>query len=167
MISNLTNCAMNEEKKTIHMDYIDGLPWIESVEDLPICNQEYSTFPTSVFTSMPCKAMTVDGRFIQAVYVYGVSNAISNDGSRCIWHGWAEKTGDADDYTCVDKVLLDESINVLRWHYNKGVQMPTQNSFAKMLAIENYKKIASKYIDSHPREWPLVQEDGTWGFLCG
>lgn len=145
------------------IDEIDGMPWIESGDDLPLCNREYSIFPSSVFTSIPCKAMTEDGRIIQAVYVYGVSNAINNDGSRCIWEGWAEKTGDADDYTCVDKVLLDESINVLRWHYNKGVQMPTQNSFAKMVAIENYKKIASKYIDSHPREWPLVQEDGTCG----
>ena len=152
---------MNEEKITIHMDYIDGMPWIECSDDLPLCDQEYSMFPTSVFTSMTCKGVTADGRFIQAVYVFAVSDAPNNDGSRTIWEGWAEKTGEADDFSCVENVLQNNPINVLRWHYPKGVQMPTQKSFAKMVAIENYKTIASKFIDSHPREWPLVQEDGT------
>lgn len=144
---------MNEEKITIHMDYIDGMPWIECGEDLPLCNQEYSTFPTSVFTSMPCKAMTEDGRFIQAVYVYAISDIHNNDGSLTRWEGWAEKTGDEDDYSCVENVLKDNPIKVLRWHYPKGVQMPTMNSFAKMVAKESYKNIRLKF-DYYKRGWP-------------
>lgn len=149
------------DKITLHTDYVDGMPWIDTGDDLPLCDQEYSTFPSSVFTSAPCKAVSDDNRIIVAVYAIAVSVTPCNDGSRTKWEGWTEKTGEADDYSCVENVLQGKTINVLRWHYLKGTQLPTQKSYKKMLEMEKYMANAADFMDSHPREWPLVQEDGT------
>jgi len=152
---------MNEEKITIHMDYINGMPWIECGDDLPMCEREYSTFPVSVFVSIPCNAVAENNRIIEAVYVRAVSAVPNNDGSRTKWEGWCEKTGEADDYSCVENVLQGNTINVIRWHYPKGTQKPTQKSLEKMAAVNDTLDYMAKVIDSHPKEWPLVQDDGT------
>jgi len=149
------------ERITIHMDYVDGVSWTECSDDLPLCSQEYSLYPTSVLTSIPCKVITTDGRYCQAIYVVAESVALCNDGSHTRWAGWAEMSGDADDYSCVEKVLQGETLVVLRWHYPKGAQMPTQKGCEKMLEMQKYIDSAADFIDSHPKEWPLVREDGT------
>ena len=109
------------ERMTIHMDYVEGVSWTECSDGLPLCSQEYSLYPTSVLTSMPCKVITADGRCCQAVYVVAESVVHCNDGGRTRRVGWAEMTGDADDYSCVEKVLHGEALVVLRWHYPKGM----------------------------------------------
>lgn len=143
------------------MDYADGMPWVECDDDLPLCDREYSTLPASVFTSFPCKAVTAEHRIIQAVYVIAMSVAPCNDGSHTRRKGWAEMSGEADDYSCVEKVLNGESVDVLRWHYPKGLQIPSQRSYEKMLQMESYMDSVAAFVDSRPKEWPLVREDGT------
>lgn len=110
-----------------------GLQWVESCEDLPLCDKEYSTFPTSVFTSVPCKAVSDDNRIIVAVYVIAVSVTICNDGSRTKWEGWTEKTGEADDFSCVEGIFEGKTINVLRWRYPAGIHKPTQKIYEKII----------------------------------
>lgn len=149
------------DKITLHTDYVDGIPWIETGDDLPLCNQEWGIYPNHVFTSIPCKVVTEDSRITLAVYVSAVSAAIKNDGTRAKWEGWAEKTDDDEDYLCVHDVLNGKALKVLRWHYPKGTQLPTNKSMEKMIFMTKCMDRAADFIDSHPREWPLVQEDGT------
>ncbi len=107
------------------MDYVDGMPWIEADDDLPICNAEFSSCPFCTFTSIPCKVVTDDNRITDAVYVLAMSVFGNNDGSRIEIKGWVEKTGSPDDYSCVEDIYSGKTINVLRWHYRDGLQMPT------------------------------------------
>lgn len=135
-----------------------GMQWTESCDDLPLCDCE---FDRDIFTSIPCEAVTDEGRAITAVYVYAVSVVPNNDGTRPVWEGWAEKTGDADDFSCVWEVLQGKTVNVIRWRYPNGTQKPTQKSYEKMLEMEKHMASAAEFVDSHPLEWPLVMEDGT------
>lgn len=151
---------MEEKTVTIHMDYTDGMPWVECGDDLPLCDREYRTFPASVFASFPCKAVTAEHRIIRAVYVIAESVTLCNDGSHTRWEGWADMSGEAEDYSCVEKVLNGESVDVLRWRYPKGFQIPSQRSYEKMLQMESYMDSAA-FADSRPKEWPLVRDGGT------
>ena len=143
------------------MDYVDGMRWVECGDDLPLCVRKYSTFHASVFASFPCKAVTAEHRIIRAVYVIAESVVPCNYGSHTRWEGWAEMSGEADGYSCVAKVLNGESVDVLRWHYPKGLQIPSQRSYEKMLQMEIYMDSAAAFADSRPKEWLLVREDGT------
>ena len=130
-----------KERITIRIDFVDGVSWTECGDDLPLCCREYSSFPISVSTSIPVKAVVDDNRIIDAVYVCAVSGMPNNDGSRCRWEGWIEKTGEADDFSCVEGIFEGKTINVLRWHYPKHSQMPTQKECIKNLKfkIQNSK----------------------------
>lgn len=108
-----------EKQFTLRIDFVDGMTWTEACDNLPICNMEYSTYPLSVFVSIPCKVVTEDKRIVYAVYVIATSVAHNNDGTHTKWDGWAEKTGEADDYSCVENVLNGKTIKVIRWHYYK------------------------------------------------
>lgn len=136
------------ERMTIRIDYVDEVSWTECGDDLPICSREYSLYTISVSTSMPCKVIATDGRCCHAVYVVAESVVPCNDGSHTRWEGWAEMTGDADDYSCVEKVLHGETLGVLRWHYPKGAQMPTQKAFEEVNRAIFIKRLTQPCISS-------------------
>lgn len=104
------------DKKVVQMDYVDGMPWVESGAYLPLWLHEYSTTPFSVFCSDPCKVKTSD-RVTIGVYISAKSSFVCNDGSRVELSGWVEQTGVIGDFSCVEQIFYGRYLDVISWHY--------------------------------------------------
>ena len=100
----------------LHFDYVDGCHWLESDVELPLVENEYSGYPTTIFFSNPCKVVTNDS-ITTAVYICATSYQPNNDGTHCHLEGWVEMPKKFENWSFIEKLFRDENINVIRWHY--------------------------------------------------
>lgn len=110
---------MEKIKTTLHFDYVDGKPYTEIKDGLPLCANIYAEYPTWIVFSNPCCITTSDNRNTKAVYVFALSCACNNDGTRCEWRGFVEipKDKEDDDWSFVENVFKEElTLDVIRWH---------------------------------------------------
>lgn len=91
-----------------------AMSWVDASKALPVCDNEYRKGCSSVCVSAPCWVMTEEHRFMIAVYVIAKNPEVNTEEE-----GWTEKTGNEDDFSCLEKLMFRKTIKVLRWQYYK------------------------------------------------
>ena len=108
-------------KFTVHMDYIEGEPYVEIVDKEPLSQFVYDEYPISIIYSYPCTVVLRDNTLTKAVYVSATSMMPNNDGTYCRWNGFVSIRQKAyDDFKFIEDVFDDDKLlDVIRWHYTK------------------------------------------------
>ena len=142
MIESFIKAETMKNNITQHIDYVDGMAYVECSEWKPITPFEYSTCPYSIFSSYPCKVVTRENEIKRAIYVTARSLFHLNDGSIEQYEGFVE-VDDEDEpisgHLYNSEMRKVEFLDVMRWHYTKPEFMEIEKQFLPFAEMKNVK----------------------------
>ena len=142
MIESFIKAETMKNNITQHIDYVDGMAYVECSERKPITPFEYSTCPYSIFSSYPCKVVTRENEIKRAIYVTARSLFHLNDGSIEQYEGFVEvddEDGPVSGHLYNSEMRMVEFLDVMRWHYTKPEFMEIEKQFLLFAEPKNIK----------------------------